>query len=135
MALAVSSIICLTGVPEDVEAARLYLAQLDCLEVIVPIERKAFSAIYGPGGANLRQMEVGNRHAFVLPCEAGGPSLPLTLSLQVLSAKKIPLFVRKPPRYFHQYCVKEVQSILKGFVLLLYAGTMTPPLCPTAVFR
>lgn len=71
MAAAVSSIICLTGVPEDVEAARLYLGQLDCLEVIVPIERKAFSAIYGPGGANLRQMEVGTGTCVFCPVGEG----------------------------------------------------------------
>ena len=74
MATAVSAIVCVTGVPEDVEAARLYLAQLDCLELVVPIERKAFSAIFGPGGANLRQMEVGS-DVRLFTFRAGSPSL------------------------------------------------------------
>lgn len=46
------------GVPENVDAARMCLAKLDCLELVVPVERKSLSAIFGPGGANLQQMEV-----------------------------------------------------------------------------
>lgn len=50
----------LRGVPEDIKAARFNLAQLerDCVEVVVPVERRSLNAIYGPGGANLQQMEV-----------------------------------------------------------------------------
>lgn len=46
------------GVPENVELARAYVAELDCLELVVPVERKSLSAIFGVGGANIQQMEV-----------------------------------------------------------------------------
>lgn len=66
-----------SGLPQDVEVARLYLAQLDCLELAIPIERKAFTTIFGPGGANLRQMEVGTAARC---CFTGGcPSVTLLL--------------------------------------------------------
>lgn len=57
------------GVPENVDTARMYLAKLDCLELVVPVERKSLSAIFGAGGANLQQMEV--RDAV---CRNGGVS-------------------------------------------------------------
>lgn len=48
------------GVPENIKAARINLAELerDCVEAVVPVERRSLNAVYGPGGANLRQMEV-----------------------------------------------------------------------------
>lgn len=55
-----AAMVYLSGLPEDVEAARLYLAQLDCSEAVVDVERKSFPAIFGPGGTNLHQMQVGD---------------------------------------------------------------------------
>lgn len=57
-AAAAATVVCVSGVPEDVEAARLYLARLDCLELVVHVERKSFPTLFGPGGMHIRQMEV-----------------------------------------------------------------------------
>jgi len=59
---AVASVeVTLRGVPENLQAARIDLADLDCLEVVVPLERKSLPAIFGAGGANLQKMEVKRR--------------------------------------------------------------------------
>ncbi|CAM9491497.1 unnamed protein product, partial [Hapterophycus canaliculatus] len=47
----------ISGLPENVELARAYVAELDCLELVVPVERKSLSAICGVERANIQQME------------------------------------------------------------------------------
>ncbi|CAM9601826.1 unnamed protein product [Scytosiphon promiscuus] len=41
----------------NVELARAYMAELDCLKLVVPVERKSLSAIFGARGAHIQQME------------------------------------------------------------------------------
>lgn len=55
---AAAVVVSICGMPRDVEAAKVYLADLDCSEQVVKVERKAFPVIFGAGGSNLRQIEV-----------------------------------------------------------------------------
>ena len=50
----------LRGVPEDLNAARIDLAQWErnCVEVVVPVERRSLQTIVGAQGANVQQMQV-----------------------------------------------------------------------------
>lgn len=52
----------LSGLPEDVEAARVYIVGLACLGVVVAVERRALPSIIGTAGANVRQLEVRCMH-------------------------------------------------------------------------
>lgn len=55
----------LSGLPEDVSAARDYVVGLDCLCVVVPVERRALPTIIGTAGANVRQFEVRGLELFM----------------------------------------------------------------------
>lgn len=48
----------LSGLPEDVEAARAYVVGLACSGVVIAVERRALPSIIGTAGANVRQLEV-----------------------------------------------------------------------------
>lgn len=48
----------MSGLPEDVSAARDYILRLDCLCLVISVERRALPTIIGTAGANVRQFEV-----------------------------------------------------------------------------